>query len=72
MESWLEGASKLLSAGPLGLGAIVVLVTGFILMAGKDIEQGRLKLSLAMLAAGCLLVLAGLGVLCLADECCKC
>jgi hypothetical protein len=61
-DAW-EGAAKLLSAGPLGLGAIVVLVTGFILMTGRAIEQGRLKVSLSMLAAGCILVLAGLAVL---------
>jgi hypothetical protein len=63
MDSWWEGAAKLLSAGPLGLGAIIVLVTGTILIAGKAVEQGRLKLSLAMLVSGCILVLAGLGVL---------
>jgi hypothetical protein len=61
---WWEGArAKLLSAGPLGLGAIIVLVTGTILLTGKAVEQGRLKLSLSLLIAGCALVLAGLGVL---------
>jgi len=63
MDSWWEGAAKLLSAGPLGLGAIIVLVTGTILLTGKPVEQGRLKLSLGMLLAGCVLVLAGFGVL---------
>jgi hypothetical protein len=63
MDSWWEGAAKLLSAGPLGLGAVIVLVTGTILITGKAVEQGRLKLSLAMLVSGCILVLAGLGVL---------
>jgi hypothetical protein len=63
MVSWWEGAAKLLSAGPLGLGAIIVLVTGTILLTGKAVEQGRLKLSLSLLSAGCVLVLAGLGVL---------
>jgi len=57
-----EGAAKLLSAGPLGLGAIIVLVTGTILLTGKAVEQGRLKLSITLLLAGCVLVLAGLGV----------
>jgi hypothetical protein len=59
----IKGAAKLLSAGPLGLGAIIVLVTGTILLTGKAVEEGRLKLSLSLLFAGCLLVLAGLGVL---------
>lgn len=63
MDSWWEGAAKLLSAGPLGLGAIIVLVTGTILLTGNAVEQGRLKLSLSLLLAGCVLVLAGLGVL---------
>ena len=62
-EVLVEGAAKLLSAGPLGLGAIIVLVTGTILLSGKEIEQGRLKLSLSLLLAGCVLVLAGFGVL---------
>jgi hypothetical protein len=63
MDSWWEGAAKLLSAGPLGLGAIIVLVTGTILLSGKAVEQGRLKLSLSLLLAGRVLVLAGFGVL---------
>jgi hypothetical protein len=63
MDSWWEGAAKLLSAGPLGLGAVIVLVTGTILVTGKSVEQGRLKLALCMLLAGCVLVLAGFGVL---------
>ncbi|UIK12535.1 hypothetical protein LZK80_09960 [Rhizobium leguminosarum] len=63
MTDWWDGAAKLLSAGPLGLGAIIVLVTGFILVTGNAVEQGRLKLSLSMLGSGCLLVLAGLAVL---------
>jgi hypothetical protein len=63
MDPWWEGAAKLLSAGPLGLGAIMVLVTGTILLSGKAVEQGRLKLSLSLLLAGCILVLAGFGVL---------
>lgn len=62
-NNWWDGAAKLLSAGPLGLGAIIVLVTGFILITGNAVEQGRLKLSLSMLGSGCLLVIAGLGVL---------
>jgi len=45
------------------LGAIIVLVTGTILLSGKAVEQGRLKLSLSLLLAGCVLVLAGFGVL---------
>lgn len=63
MEFTWEGAAKLLSAGPLGLGAIVVMVTGTILMSGSAVEQGRLKLALSMLLAGVVLVLAGFGVL---------
>jgi transcriptional regulator of acetoin/glycerol metabolism len=63
MTSWWEGAAKLLSAGPLGLGAIIVLVTGTILLSGKAIEKGRQKVSLSLLGAGCILVLAGFGVL---------
>lgn len=51
------GAAKLLSAGPLGLGAILILVTGTILLGGKAIEQGRLKVSLSMLFSGFFLVL---------------
>jgi hypothetical protein len=71
MDSWWEGAAKLLSAGPLGLGAIIVLVTGTILLFGKEIEQGRLKLSLSLLIAGCALVVAGLGVLVLQTNAAK-
>lgn len=71
MDSWWEGAAKLLSAGPLGLGAIIVLVTGTILLSGKAVEEGRLKLSLSLLVAGCVLVLAGFGVLVLQTNAAK-
>jgi hypothetical protein len=63
MDSWWDGAAKLLSAGPLGLGAIIVLVTGTVLVTGRAIEEGRLKLSLSLLGAGSILVIAGLLVL---------
>jgi hypothetical protein len=58
-----EGAAKLLSAGPLGLGAILVLVTGWILSQKHTIEKGRLKVTLAMLGSGVLLTLAGFAIL---------
>lgn len=71
MGPWLDGAAKLLSAGPLGLGALVVLVTGSILITGNAVEKGRLKLALSMLVSGFLLVIAGLGVLIFQTEATK-
>ena len=58
-----DGAAKLLSAGPLGLGAILILVTGGILAQKHTIEKGRLALGLGMLVSGVLLTLAGFAVL---------
>jgi hypothetical protein len=63
MEWIIAGAAQLLSAGPLGLGAIVVIVTGHILTSGKPVERGRLTLAMSMLKAGSLLVVVGLVVL---------
>ena len=58
-----DGAAKLLSAGPLGLGAIIVLVTGSILLSKQPLPKEKFHLAISMVVAGGLLTLAGFFVL---------
>jgi hypothetical protein len=58
-----DGAAKLLSAGPLGLGAIIILVTGGILLSKQPLPKEKFYLAISMLVVGGLLTMTGFFIL---------